>query len=80
METYSGFKKPGDRAATRIDFIMIAKSDTATQSKGGEEVGKGDWEVARFGVVDNWIEGGVDRWTGRWSDHRLVRSTLRRVT
>lgn len=80
-ETYSGFKKPGDRSATRIDFIMIAKSDEGSSGsvKGREEVGKGDWEVSRFGVVDNWIEGGVDRWTGRWSDHRLVRSTLQRV-
>lgn len=73
METYSGFKKPGDRSATRIDFIMLAKDEKK------ESVGKGDWEVSRFGVVDNWIEGGVDRWTGRWSDHRLVRATLKRV-
>lgn len=87
-ETYSGFKKPGDRSATRIDFIMIAKAKSDEGSsytsgkdkgRGREELGKGDWEVARFGVVDNWIEGGVDKWTGRWSDHRLVRSTLKRV-
>lgn len=73
METYSGFKKPGDRSATRIDFIMVAKDEK------NENLGKGDWQVSRFGVVDNWIEGGVDRWTGRWSDHRLVRATLKRV-
>lgn len=73
METYSGFKKPGDRSATRIDFIMLA-TDPKNRS-----LGKGDWDVSRFGVVDNWIEGGVDRWTGRWSDHRLVRATIKRV-
>lgn len=71
VQTYSGFKKPGDRLATRIDFIMLAQD--------GKE-GKGGWEVSRFGVVDNWIESSVDGWTGRWSDHRLVRATLRRLT
>jgi hypothetical protein len=69
-ETYSGFKKPGDHLATRIDFIMLVQE--------GNE-GKGGWEVSRFGVIDNWIEGGVDGWKGRWSDHRLVRATLRRL-
>jgi endonuclease/exonuclease/phosphatase family metal-dependent hydrolase len=68
-ETYSGFKKPGDRLATRIDFVMLAQE--------GEE-GKGGWGVSRFGVIDNWVEGGVDGWKGRWSDHRLVRATLSR--
>lgn len=68
-ETYSDFKKPEYHAATRIDFIMLA-------AEGNE--GKGGWEVSRFGVVDNWIEGGVDGWKGRWSDHRLVRATLKR--
>lgn len=80
VETYSGFKKPGDRSATRIDFIMLAKSEeTSDKGKGKEEIGKGDWEVSRFGVNDNWIDNSVDGWKGRWSDHRLVRSTLRRV-
>jgi len=69
-ETYSGFKKPGDHAATRIDFVMLAAD--------GKE-GKGGWEVSRFGVIDNWVQGGVDGWKGRWSDHRLVRATLRRL-
>ena len=72
-ETYSDFRKPGYHLATRIDFIMIA-------TEGGEsKKGKGGWEVSRFGVVDNWIEDAVDGWKGRWSDHRLVRATLRRT-
>ena len=69
-ETYSGFKKPGDHLATRIDFVMLAAEG---------KKGKGGWEVSRFGVIDNWIEGGVDHWKGRWSDHRLVRATLKRT-
>lgn len=84
VETYSGFKKPGDRAATRIDFVMVATKDHESKQQQSNSqkhgrVGKGDWEVSRFGVVDNWIQNSVDGWTGRWSDHRLVRSTLRRV-
>lgn len=71
-ETYSGFKKPGDRSATRIDFVMLAQEGNGMEGKGG-------WEVSRFGVMDNWIEGGVDGWKGRWSDHRLVRATLSRL-
>lgn len=72
VETYSGFKKPGDRLATRIDFVMVAQ-------EGKDGMGKGGWDVSRFGVIDNWVQNSVDGWTGRWSDHRLVRTTLRRV-
>jgi hypothetical protein len=69
-ETYTDFRKPGYHLATRIDFIMIAAEG---------DTGKGGWEVSKFGVIDNWIEDAVDGWKGRWSDHRLVRATLRRT-
>ena len=80
--TYTGFSAPGRTRTTRIDFIMLASALTPrNDAAAGERVeGRGGWEVGQYACVDNWLEeGDADGWQGRWSDHRAVRVTIRRL-
>ena len=80
--TYTGFTAPGRTRTMRIDFIMLASASLATDDAvAAERVrARGGWEVGQYACVDNWVEeGDAEGWQGRWSDHRAVRVTIRRL-
>ncbi|OXM76596.1 endonuclease/exonuclease/phosphatase [Cryptococcus neoformans Bt63] len=73
--TYTDFAPPGARNATRIDFVMLgAEVDNNDPAERGKS--RGGWMIVRYACVDNWVEGDVEGWNGRWSDHRAVRVTI----
>ncbi|WWD16477.1 hypothetical protein CI109_100903 [Kwoniella shandongensis] len=82
VHTYTDFAPPGSRNATRIDFIMLGAGPVSRKlgeidvgDANGVE-GRGGWVATRYACLDNFVEGDVDGWTGRWSDHRAVRVTV----
>ncbi|WWC96947.1 hypothetical protein V866_003822 [Kwoniella sp. B9012] len=87
VHTYTDFAPPGSKNATRIDFIMLGaipitakgETDDRERTEGDEKSrSRGGWQVVRFACLDNFVEGDVEGWTGRWSDHRAVRVTISR--
>ncbi|ODN86537.1 hypothetical protein L198_07231 [Cryptococcus wingfieldii CBS 7118] len=76
--TYTGFEAPGYNMTKRIDFVLVGAELDGAQSGSGE--GRGGWEVVRYGVVDNYVEGDRDGFDARWSDHRAVRATIAKQT
>jgi hypothetical protein len=65
--------------------MLALKSDPGQASSSVDEAVddggdlRGGWSIAKYACIDNWIEeGDIDGWTGRWSDHRAVRITIRR--
>ncbi|ODN86564.1 endonuclease/exonuclease/phosphatase [Cryptococcus wingfieldii CBS 7118] len=77
--TYTGFEAPGYNMTKRIDFILLGAELEEAQQGGGWGA-RGGWEVSRFGVVENYVEGDVDGFNARWSDHRAVRATIAKQT
>ncbi|WVW80174.1 hypothetical protein I302_102151 [Kwoniella bestiolae CBS 10118] len=85
--TYTDFAPPGSRNATRIDFVMLGAvpHTPRRENEGGEgsdekpkPISRGGWKVDRYACFDNFVEGDVEGWTGRWSDHRAVRVRISR--
>ncbi|KAL7419550.1 hypothetical protein Q5752_005461 [Cryptotrichosporon argae] len=60
---------------------QLTDHDVKQGAPGGGPVvtARGGWRATRYACIDNWVEeADADGWTGRWSDHRLVRVTLER--
>ncbi|WRT65727.1 uncharacterized protein IL334_002675 [Kwoniella shivajii] len=72
--TYTDFAPPGSRDATRIDFVMLGAEPASDKEYNVK--GRGEWEVDRYACLDNFVDGDVKGWKGRWSDHRAVRVTI----
>ena len=61
---------------------MIAAQDLSEPfdaSISSDHLARGGWRIDQYACIDNWVEeGDVDKWEGRWSDHRAVRVTISR--
>ncbi|ODO04522.1 hypothetical protein I350_05126 [Cryptococcus amylolentus CBS 6273] len=74
--TYTDFAPPNAPQAKRIDFILLGAEVDNEANRGTV---RGGWDVLRYACIDNYVEGDVDGWNARWSDHRAVRATIARL-